>query len=123
MVKVDGVTVPTMPFMLLKKDKPRVLRFELAGYKPVEKTVDPGAHYVIGIGVDFASHKALLMEFDQPPGSTDAVPGAEAIPAAAPRIGRDYHRFRDYRAGQVRPLRPDPHLPARRQILSVLNLG
>lgn len=83
-VKVDGVTVPTIPFMLLKKDKPRVLRFELAGYKPVEKTVDPGAHYVIGIGVDFASHKALLMEFDQPPGSADAVPAAEAIPAAVP---------------------------------------
>jgi len=37
-VKVDGVTVPTIPFMLLKKDKPRVLRFELAGYKPVEKS-------------------------------------------------------------------------------------
>lgn len=83
-VKVDGVTIPTLPFMLLKRDRPRVLRFELAGYKPVEKTVDPGAHYVIGIGVDFASHKALLVEFDQPPGSTDAAPAAEAIPAAAP---------------------------------------
>lgn len=83
-VKVDGVPIPTLPFMLLKKDKPRVLRFELAGYKPVEKTVDPGAHYVIGIGVDFASHKALLMEFDQPPGSTDAAAAAEVIPAAAP---------------------------------------
>jgi len=83
-VKVDGVTIPKTPFMLLKKDKPRVLRFELAGFKPVEKTVDPGAHYVIGIGVDFASHKAQLVEFDQPPGSTDGVPAAEAIPAAAP---------------------------------------
>lgn len=77
-VKVDGVIIPTLPFMLLKKDKPRVLRFELAGYKPVEKTVDPGAHYVIGIGVDFASRKAFLMEFDQPPGSTDASAEAAA---------------------------------------------
>jgi hypothetical protein len=83
-VKVDGVTIPKLPFMLLKKDRPRVLRFEMAGYKPVEKTVDPGAHYVIGIGVDFASHKALLVEFDQPPGSMDAAPAAEAIPVAAP---------------------------------------
>ena len=51
-VKVDGVTIPTMPFMLLKKDKPRVVRFELAGYKTLEKQLDPGVHYVIGVGVD-----------------------------------------------------------------------
>lgn len=82
-VKVDGVTIPKTPFMLLKKEKPRVLRFELAGYKAVEKAVEPGQHYVIGIGVDFASHKAQLVEFDRPPGSTDAVPAAEAIPAPA----------------------------------------
>lgn len=89
-VKVDGVPVTKLPFMLLKKDKPRVLRFELPGYKPVEKSVEPGQHYVIGVGVDFASHKASLMEFDRPPGAPDAAPAAEAVaneapaPAAAP---------------------------------------
>ena len=83
-VKVDGVTVTKLPFMLLKKDKPRVLRFELAGYKPVEKSVEPGKHYVIGVGVDFASHKALLKEFDQPPGSLDAAPAAETVRDEAP---------------------------------------
>ena len=68
-IKVDGAPVPKNPFILLKKDKPRVLRFELAGYKAVEKTIEPGQHYVIGVGVDFANHKVQTVEFDQPPGS------------------------------------------------------
>jgi hypothetical protein len=94
-VKVDGTIVPTLPFILIKKDKPRVLKFELAGYRSVEQVVEPGNHYVIGIGVDFIHHKAGLFEGDQPPGTTatpkvnepvtaDSLPPAEetAPPAA-----------------------------------------
>lgn len=70
-VTVDGVVVPN-PFMLLKKDKPRVVRFELAGCKPLEKRLDPGNHYVMGVGVDFVGRKVDVVEFDQPPGTATA---------------------------------------------------
>ena len=87
-IKVDGTPVTTNPFILLKKDKPRLLRFELSGYRAVEKLIEPGKHYIIGIGVDFASHKADTVEFDQPPGSQPAgvTPAAAAsdLPPAAP---------------------------------------
>jgi len=81
-VKVDGVAIPTMPFMLLKKDKPRLVRFELAGYKTLEKQLDPGAHYVIGVGVDFVHHQVALVEGDAPPNAPPS-PDAPAAPAEA----------------------------------------
>jgi hypothetical protein len=85
-VKVDGVPIPTMPFMLLKKDKPRVVRFELAGYKTLEKHLDPGVHYVIGVGVDFVHHQVALVEGDAPPNAppTPDAPSAPAEAAAQP---------------------------------------
>jgi hypothetical protein len=82
-VKVDGTVVPPNAFMLLKKDKPRVLRFELAGYKTIEKEITPGVHYIIGIGVDFAHHQVDVAEFDQPPGVAAAQPAPVAAPAPA----------------------------------------
>ena len=96
-VKVDGVVIPTMPFMLLKKDKPRVMRFELAGYKTLEKQLDPGAHYVVGVGVDFINHQVAFVERDGPSNapaspaapseasaSTDASPSAKVEEVSAP---------------------------------------
>jgi hypothetical protein len=83
-VSVDGKPVPTMPFILLKKDKPRLLRFELTGYKALEKEVDPGAHYIVGIGVDFVKHQVGLVERDPevPVANTPVAPPSQPAPAA-----------------------------------------
>jgi hypothetical protein len=52
-VSVDGVKVgvdPLPAFILLKRDKPRKITFSLAGYKTVEKQVDPDGN-LITLGV------------------------------------------------------------------------
>jgi hypothetical protein len=83
-VTIDGVKSSSSMFILTKKNKPRVLRFELAGYPAIEKALDPGQHYVMGLGVNFVTGQVSVVEFDQPPG-TSAMPSAAPVvaPAAA----------------------------------------
>jgi hypothetical protein len=83
-VTIDGVKSSSSMFILTKKNKPRVLRFELAGYPAIEKALDPGQHYIMGLGVNFVTGQVSVLEFDQPP-STSAMPSAAPLvaPAAA----------------------------------------
>lgn len=72
-VYVDGQKAPpdtlgaAARFFLHKSSTPRTLRFELAGYRSIEKAVDPGAHVLIGVGVDFATGKVDVDEWDTIP--------------------------------------------------------
>jgi hypothetical protein len=81
-VTIDGVKSSSSMFILTKKNKPRVLRFELAGYHAVEKALEPGQHYMMGLGVNFVTGQVSVVEFDQPPG-TSAMPSAAPVVAPA----------------------------------------
>lgn len=46
---VDGVKVgrPSVPFIILRKDKPRTIAVQLAGYKKAEKQVTPDGNLIV----------------------------------------------------------------------------
>lgn len=110
-IRVDGNPMPSNPMVLLKKENPRVLRFELAGYKPLEKVLNPGNYNFIAVEVNFITQVVNVAELNElpQPGSpahgsqtaaTDgpaAAPPGSTAPAAAPattqQVGPAIHPF------------------------------
>lgn len=85
-ITLDGIPLPSNPLVLLKKSKPRVLRFELAGYKTLEKALTPGNFNFIAVEVNFTTQVVSVAELNElPKQSAPATSQGAAQPATGPQ--------------------------------------